>query len=124
MSMSAEQIEMVNAARRGDRSLLDRVELKAISLLTHPHHADGRFYVAGDDYQVLMPTEILRAWGPRGIAAIAWSLVTPCGKCWRRLSLKRCPKCYGDGHLTDIWDRDLITDMDGLVLEDGDGNRL
>lgn len=122
------QQSLIAAGLHGNRGFMDRAELEAISFLVHPHHADGRpLHPDPRDYpgMVFWPTDLLRAWGPGCILAVVWSIVPPCGRCWRRLSRRRgCVKCQGKGFIAEDWSHDLITDVDGLVLEDGDGNKL
>ena len=124
--LPADQAVLIKAALNGNRGPMDNAELIALSVMVRPRRADGTpCEINPDGTRVLWPTEILRAWGPRGITAVVWSVVPPCGRCWRRPSRRAtCIRCYGKGHLAEEWEHEVITDLDGLVLEDGDGNRL
>lgn len=126
MSLTTQQRELLAAAFAGQRRLMDEAELAAIAFLVHPHDAHGRPWFPPEmDDLVLWPTELMRMWGPRAVLAVEWSLVIPCGRCWRTMSRRKaCRKCGGAGHLADCPHFACVTDIDGLILEDADGDRV
>lgn len=125
--MEAYQRAVIEAALQGNRKPMDDLELHYLSFLVRPHTADGEFWLPEPSEfagLVLWPVTILRAPGPDGQTLVEWGGVEPCGKCLRRVRKRDCRKCGGRGHLSDVWEIECVTDIDGLIVFDAYGRRV
>lgn len=114
--LTTEQRLAIAAAQRGNWKPADTLELERLRALVKPHDEDGELCV----FPNLKPVAILRG-GDRDVAK--WELDTKCERCegsgWLRDDDTGdegvCGFCQGTG--TD-YPGELITDLDGLILED------
>jgi hypothetical protein len=114
--LSFEQRSAITEAQRGNWKAADTLELERLRLLK-PHDEDGETC----PFKV-RPVEILRNSGPDAEDVARWELETTCEPCcgtgWRidddAVEQGICAACDGLGK---DWSHELITDLDGLILE-------
>lgn len=105
------------AARAGNVARADELELAWLNAYG-PRPSVEQLAGEPDDKLDVLASAIVRNCGPRGETWIRWSLVEPCPRCWRRLSIRKgCAKCAGWGYMSEHDAVICYTDAELNVVE-------